>query len=264
MSNEFQNKRGGYERDYELTVVVGEKGMGKSTCLRILGDRYYEQNPDRRVLIHDAAKSRAFTGATGWHDITMDEMIDGIPIEGIDSHTNVWRKGKRRIFTLTDPNYETKHEKRERARKVKEYQEAGLKMPPSLRKGVKSKVQLTAYNIFENFRNGLVMMDEAYKWASLNAPQWSLDLVLEHRNKGLDVVLVYHTFKLIPYVFRANITRFIIFKTADAKIRDEKWFWDKDFKKGDLMYQAFKKVQEAPYHQDLIMQPFEVVDLTYR
>jgi len=263
--NDFNNIRSDSgDRDFESMAIIGARGMGKSTLMRCLGDSYMKENPELRILVHDSSESKAFGSAYRWFEITMDELLVGWEFEGSTTQKYVWRKGKRKIYTLKDWGYESPKELQERLFKEAVYAKKGLKPPAKGGKRAASLEELTAKYLFSNFRNGMLLLDEAYEWAGFSPPRWADALILKHRNHGLDIVLVYHAFTFVPKRWRTHFNKFVVFKSGDSGVDSPKYFKKLGFLGTEQLYEAYRKVNEMPYQSDKIIQPFKIVDLTVR
>ena len=109
--------------------------------------------------------------------------------------------------------------------------------------------------IFKYFKNGLVILDEASSYISPACPGWQRSLLLQHRNKKLDIVYVFHSLSDIPVKYNKELSNFLYFKTNDIGI-DLNYFIARKYANPKAAYTAYDKVTQAT-ETDQIIQPFE-------
>lgn len=109
--------------------------------------------------------------------------------------------------------------------------------------------------IFKYFRNGLVILDEASSYISPSCPGWQRGLLLQHRNKKLDVVYVFHSLSDVPVKYNKELSNFLYFKTNDSGI-DLNYFIARKYSNPEAAYKAYSKVMKTA-DTDKVVQPYE-------
>lgn len=234
-SAQQQKKKKG-QRDYQTYLLIGGKGQGKSTLLRRLMDEYtttftnvYKDQPfEPRVFIHDMSGSRAFADIP-----TVEQAIEGIekmygkklnlvhPLDLLklkDEQGNpVWRKGALRYV----------------CRRQKD-------------------IQYMYGVLSDHLRNALLILDEWTTYVRANPPDWQIEMVNNHRNYGLEVILVCHQLlKVPPFFVRGDmVAKITIFKTGEENIT-EKQIQSK-YACASRLWAAYQRVSKAPETDDFI------------
>ncbi len=224
-------------RNHKTFAVIGDKAQGKSHFLRKFALSYYNSakdcfdsgktNHQKRVLIHDPSEASAFSE---FQTITIDEIQNGIRKNG---KRYKWVSGIRRIENDADA-YDDK---------------------------------LVMEVISAYFRNGLVIFDEATDWMdNSRLKKWQKELFTKHRNKGLDLMYVFHNFMNIPRLIRPHIWTYVIFRTPE-KPKNSKWFAQLLFPNPEEFYRLWCKVERAvhkPYNGTPQIQHYEVLEKSFK
>lgn len=225
------------KRDYRSYLILGGKGQGKSTFLRDQIDIYlrkfskiYGESVAPRVFVHDLSGSRAFSDimtvqqAVARLKIKVDHPLD--LLKAVDSAGNpVWKSGALR--------YE--------CRRLRE-------------------IELMYSYISDNFRNGLLILDEWTTYVRANPPDWQIDIVNNHRNWGVEAFFVCHQImKVPPFFVRGNmIAKIIIFKTGENNLRYKQV--EAKYSCAEQLWTSYNRVKEAP-ETDNLVQYFEMIEI---
>lgn len=224
------------KRDYQAYMVAGGKGQGKSTFLRDMIDDYlkkfrkvYEkEGVHPRVFVHDFSESRAFQDIPTVQEaaqklgVKLEHPMDILQLK--DKHGEyVWKKGALRYVCVTN----------------KEIQ--------------------YMYNILSNhFTNGLCIYDEWTAYVKYNPPEWQLDPLIKHRNRGVELVFVIHQLMKVPSIFVRGdmISKFILFKTGENNITFNQLKNKYSF--AEKLWKAFQRVKKAKI-TDKYVQYYEII-----
>lgn len=206
------------ERDYKTTALIGDKAQGKSTLLAEIAKHFIDVRMKHynrgvidikpRVLIHDPSSAYSFAQ---FPTISTEELKYGTKFFTKQSEWEYryWDTGIRRIHHEDD--------------------------------------KYLMNTISEVFRNGLVILDETSTWMPRESPKkWQKDLIIKHRNFGLDVIMVFHNFMNIPRLLRPHIWEYIIFKTPE-KPDGPRWFEQRGFPHPEQIYRAWEEAELAEY-----------------
>jgi hypothetical protein len=68
----------------------------------------------------------------------------------------------------------------------------------------------------ENFRGGLLIMDDATKYIKRKPPEYIEDMLVDHRMWDADVICTFHSVMFVPIFFWKMLTHVQIFKTQDT------------------------------------------------
>lgn len=213
------------KRNFEATVIAGEKRQGKSLLCEKYAKRadYYarlaekEGAKPKKILIVDPSEASAFAD---FQPITLNELKFGtyIPGEG----RRMWVRGIRRI---------THHD----------------------------NLGLMRY-LSDRFRNGLLISDEATTWLKANPPEWQKNLIIKHTNRCVDLLFVVHSLTNIPKSFRQHIWNYILFRLPDKQLSDPKnglkWLITNNFPSPPELLKSYIEVESQQHDYDKWMQKY--------
>jgi hypothetical protein len=76
---------------------------------------------------------------------------------------------------------------------------------------------LELFPIFElRIRNTMLILEDAKKYLTDSTPEEIRRLIIDHKNKGIDIVLMFHTLSQVPKFIRQMYENIIIFHTKDT------------------------------------------------
>ncbi|MCH2045582.1 MAG: hypothetical protein MK212_15805 [Saprospiraceae bacterium] len=216
----FDNKKDPRFRDYTSSAIIGGKRQGKSTLSKLLVEDYQKQYPWRKILIYDPSNAFAAKGAfPGYEIITLEELYFGKTMQGEDYQ---WQRGIMRI-------QEDKTNK-------------------------KFAEEFIDY-VIEEFRNGLIIIDEATALMKDKPTNQHTKLLSEHTNWKVDVMMIFHGLRYVPKRLRGMFWHYYLFKT-DEEFEGSKELGGMNFPRPTDFYTAWLKAQRAPQYEDRIMQYF--------
>lgn len=72
--------------------------------------------------------------------------------------------------------------------------------------------------VFDEIQNAFVVMDECSVYMQKDLPEWQRLLLFNHRNKGLELLYIFHVIRKIPLAFCESDTvfNFRVFKTGES------------------------------------------------
>lgn len=224
----FRNEKSSEVRNFEATALVGEKRTGKSTFVKIYVDKYLKLYPTAKILVFDI--SDAFGPSfdqegnkvfAGYPLIKESELLNGGIISTSKGKTK-WMKGVKRIVDI-DPDVFLKY-------------------------------------VAEEFRNGLVVIDEAATVFPPTPSPQQKKFLITHTNHKCDGLYIFHRLADIPKSLRNNFWNFIFFSTGDNINRDDSKIGTKDIADMGFQYptQFYAKWIEAqvPENPEHIIQKF--------
>lgn len=217
--DQFENKKDSRYRDHTSSAIIGGKRQGKSTLSKLLVDDYEKKYPLRKILVYDPSNAFGAKGVfPGYETITLEELYFG---KKIGREVREWQRGVMRI-------QEDKTNK-------------------------KFAEEFIDY-VIEEFRNGMIIIDEATALMKDRPTAQHTKLLSEHTNWGVDVMMIFHGLRYVPKRIRGFFWHYYLFKT------------DEEFDEGDLnkmnfprptdFYAAWLKAQRAPQYGNKIMQYF--------
>jgi len=229
----FDNKKNPNERDFLASIVVGEKGQGKTSFMEWYILKYQTETNNlfaqgkikkqRPILIWDSVD--AFKT---YPEITIEELKYGAIIPNSDPPmARKWTKGVRRLVRRWhDPKDDEK----------------------------------ALMTISACFRDGLLVGDEIHEWLDPTNPKaWQQDMVKKHRNYGNDVLLGTQNLMDIPIGLRPHFWRYVFFKTPEF-VGGVSWLEVRRFPQPQRFYEAWKTAQAYDEIDDSRMQPYSVFE----
>lgn len=236
MSRAKKKKTG--RRDYKTNLVIGGKGQGKSTLIRDMIDEYIaaytpvyqKQGIYPRVFVHDFSSSRAFRDimtieqAIEHTGVTLEHPMDFLSLKDAEGKP-VWQKGILRYVCQDEKDVRYMHK-----------------------------------SIAKHFRNGLAVFDEWTTYIKPNPSDWQKLVVNNHRNWGLEVLLVCHQIMLVPnfFVRGDQVGKIILFKTKERHLDFNQI--RKKYSCADDLWDALQRVTKAP-EQDTFVQYHEIIEV---
>lgn len=212
-------------RNFQAYVTVGGKGSGKTTLAMDDIDDYERMYRDKialpmepRILVHDY--SDAFTELMTVEEFTYHvEKQVGKKIKrehpldflkwGDPDGLPVWKQGALRYVATGTRDIELFHQ-----------------------------------YVFDYVQNALVILDECSVYFRDNPPEWQRLLLVNHRNKGIELSLIFHKIMRVPkYLASSDIIHtYRILPTHE----NLKYQMLERYGCQDELFKAYMKVKKAP------------------
>lgn len=219
---DFVNEKEAGHRDYEASAVIGEKRQGKTTFMKLLIQWYMREYPYRKVLVYDISDAFGPRGNfTGYDTITLDELYNGVKTpEG----RREWIGGARRLLRCDEYGNAYNHG------------------------------EVLKYMVNE-FRDGLLVIDEATTVMSDNPSDDRKSILYTHTNARVDLFMIYHSLARVPKRLRGDYWHYYFFKTTD-KFSSAKKVQDMGFPNPEEFFNTWLESQKAPHYDTRILQYF--------
>lgn len=231
-------------RNFRTYVIIGGKGSGKSSLAHDYSTNYLRHFNGSipapmgpRVIVHDYSGSRAFEtimtieqlGAAYrkfCKQISMKPMVFEHPLDVLkatdDKGHPFWKKGRIRYATAEDENIELFHR-----------------------------------YVFNYVRNAMVILDECTVYFKSTLPQWQRLLLINHRNKGLEMVYIFHEVRSVPLKFtKSDATHSFDILPTREELNEQEIL--NRYCCGKEIFEACKRVKAAP-QRDTYTQYHEIV-----
>jgi hypothetical protein len=109
-----------------------------------------------------------------------------------------------------------------------------------------------------NFRNGILIIEDATAFMRGHIPDDFIDWIVNHKNYGVDVFLVYHFLKNVPFSFKMLYNNLVLFKVPDNIEHNQSEY--KEYKNLSQILEAHVKVNAMPERAGYIQHYAEIVN----